>query len=179
MEMATEKIKGKIVRILDKRTVVINLGSKNGIGNNSVFHILGEPEKVIDPDTNETLGTVKVSKSRVRASQVFDRFTVATTSWKNTSYSFPGLRVSELLGYSGISGIPTTEEIDEGELNVDVADIRPWKAKSESPVKVGDEVEVNVDVEETKAATPPQVVNEKPTKELSEGAEAAPSAPPE
>jgi membrane-bound ClpP family serine protease len=145
--MASKKIKGKVIRILDKRTVVINLGSKNRISNDSVFHILGDPEDIVDPETQETLGTVRVSKSRVRASQVFDRFTVATTAWTNTYWP----QLSHFLsGYSGISGKPTIEEVDEGELNVDVHDIHPWKAKSESPVKVGDEVEVVVDIEEAK-----------------------------
>jgi hypothetical protein len=141
--MAKEKIKGRIIRILDKRTVVINLGSKHGISADSIFHILGDPEAVEDPETKVTLGTVRFSKSRVRASQVFDNFTIATTSWTTTYF-----RLGQLSQLLGTIGGQTTEtgKIDEGDLDVNPKDIRPWKAKSESPVKVGDDVEVEVDI---------------------------------
>ena|ERR1044071_5026429 len=141
------KIKGRIIRILDNRTVVINLGREHGITSNSIFYILGEPEPVVDPVTKEILGTVNVSKSRVRASQVFDKFTIATTSWTYTSVhkSIFG----DLIG--GLGG-PTVETHDEGELKVSSTEIKPWKAKSESPVKVGDEVEVTVEIQEAEEA---------------------------
>jgi acyl-CoA reductase-like NAD-dependent aldehyde dehydrogenase len=136
--MASKKIKGRIIRILDKKSVVINLGREQGIEDESIFYILGEPESVIDPMTNEVLGTVSVAKSRVRASQVFDKFTIATTSWTTVTYSV----------YAGIlenlTGGARTQTIDEGELKVSPDDVKPWKAKSESPVKVGDEVEVKI-----------------------------------
>lgn len=94
---------------------------------------------MVDPASNESLGSVKVTKSRVRATQVFEKFTIATTSWTYTSYDpFPG----------GILSGMETVKIDEGELNVNLKDIRPWRANSESPVKVGDEVEVQVDIDE-------------------------------
>jgi len=40
-----------------------------------------------------------------------------------------------------------TEHIDT-DLKVNRSEIRPWKAKSESPVSIGDEVEVEGEVEE-------------------------------
>lgn len=138
--MASKKIKGRIIRILDTRTVVINLGLENGVTDNSIFYILGEPESVIDPQTNEILGTVTVTKGRVRASQVFDKFTIATTSW--TTYSV-NEQYSSIIG--NLFGKVKIDEIDEGELQVKPNDIKPWKARSESPVKIGDEVEVNIE----------------------------------
>lgn len=140
--MAKKKIKGRIIRIIDNRTVIINLGLENNITNSSVFYILGEPETVIDPLTNEVLGTVNVTKSRVKSSQVFDKFTIATTSWTDTYTSIPGVYAS-ILG--GMTSSTRTEEIDEGELKVKSSELQPWKAKSESPVKIGDEVEVQIE----------------------------------
>lgn len=141
--MAKTKLRGRIVRILDAKTVVINLGRENGINNSSLFHILGDPEHVIDPETNESLGTVNVSKGRVRASQVFDKFTIARTQWVNYVAS------SNLFEFWGASGVSGTErvEVDEGDLRVRTSEIQPWKAKSEIPVRIGDEVEVEVDLE--------------------------------
>lgn len=138
------KIKGKIIRILDKRTVIINLGREQGVTGSTIFHILGEPEPVIDPETQIELGRVTVTKSRVKASQVFDKFTIATTSWVDTVY------VDSILSH--ISGLSSAKwenvKVDEGELTVKQDEVKPWKAKSQSPVKIGDEVEAIIDVDE-------------------------------
>lgn len=134
--MAQKKIKGKIIRILDTTSLIINLGKEHGITYSSIFYVLGDSEPVIDPETNAELGSVKVAKIRVKASQVFDKFTIATTSWVNTVYKY------ELFADDQMEEI----KIDEGELKVNPEDIQPWKAKSESPIKVGDEVEVTVSI---------------------------------
>ncbi len=73
---------------------------------------------------------------RVRASQVFEKFTIATTSW----YETPNL-------FEGILGFGKVEKVDEGELLVNEEEIQPWKATTESPVVVGDEVEVSIETE--------------------------------
>ena len=145
--MASKKIKGRIIRILDKKTIVINLGREHGIESDSIFYILGEPESVVDPLTNEVLGTVNVAKARVRASQVLDRFTIATTSWTTVTYTQKHLKSI----FGDILGEARTETIDEGELKVNPSEVKPWKAKSESPVKLGDEVEVMVEESEKEA----------------------------
>ena len=135
-------ISGKIIRILDKRTVIVNLGSKHGITEHSIFSIMGEPEQIVDPETGENLGEVTVVKSRVKASEVAEKFTIATTKWKSTRLTL----FNSFLG--GINKNIETFEMDEGELNVDPAEIKPWKAKSEAPVRVGDIVQVEVDIDE-------------------------------
>ena len=132
-----ETITGKVIRILDKRTVIINIGSNDRIDNNSLFSIMGEAEKIIDPETNETLGEVTIVKSRVKAKEVAEKFTIATTKWKTTGI---GIMLGNLA-----TGFETVET-DEGELNVDESDIKPWRAISESPVKVGDIAKVEIEV---------------------------------
>lgn len=139
-------IKGKIVRILDKRTVIINLGTNDGIDDSTVFRILSEPESIIDPDTNEELGKVNVVKSKVKAKTVNEKFTIATTNWTRRTYSFP---VGDIFDSSNILGGSTKyEDVDHGELNVDDNEIEPWKAKTEIPVKKGDVVEADIKIEE-------------------------------
>lgn len=127
----TEKIRGRIIRIIDTRTIIVNLGKKDGITDSSVFHILGEPEEIIDPLTEEILGSVLVVKSKLKASQVFENFSIATTRW--TIFQF-----ARLLNNS------FTDEVDYGELIVDQKELQPWKAQSETPVRVGDIVEVPI-----------------------------------
>lgn len=124
-----KKIKGRIIRILDGSTVVINLGREHGVKFGNVFYILSEPEKVIDPLTNDELGSVAVNKATVKASQIFDKFTLATTS-----INYPDL-------------VKLFEVEEQHKLPIDPKDIMPWKAASDTPIKVGDEVEVNVERE--------------------------------
>ncbi len=40
---------GKIIRIVDKTTAIINLGKNHGIKDSSIFSIIGNPEPIIDP----------------------------------------------------------------------------------------------------------------------------------
>jgi hypothetical protein len=140
--MPKRKIKGKIIRILDKRSVIINLGKEHGINESSLFFILGKPEHVIDPFSNEELGYVTVAIARVKASQVFDKFTIATTSWTEMKETW----FTRWLGGS--------KTIDEGELAVKEEEIKPWDAKSQSAmIAIGDEVEVEIDEHEHEQAS--------------------------
>jgi hypothetical protein len=75
-----------------------------------------------------------IVKGRVRASQVFDKFCVASTRWTETRMGYTTGWVGNLVGY---------QEHDE-ELLVLGQDLQPWKALTEDPVRVGDEVEVEV-----------------------------------
>lgn len=135
-----KKIKGKIIRILDASTVIINLGSVHGVTDNSVFSILGGPEAVIDPFTNESLGTVSMVKGRVKATSVSEKFTIAASKWTELGM----IATSSLLGLGTLRGTEEFVEKHEKELRVQSDDIKPWKALSEDYVKVGDDVEVTV-----------------------------------
>lgn len=129
---------GKIIRILDKRTVIINLGKEHGVKSGAIFSIIGEAEEIIDPFTNESLGEVKVIKSRVKAVEVAEKFSIATTKWNEKQFKF----LNSFLGT--INDSMESNELDEGELKVEFSDIQPWKAKSEQPVRVGDVVKVEI-----------------------------------
>ena len=140
--MPKKRIRGRIIRILDNRTVIINLGRRDYISLDSVFRIPGEPEAVIDPFIEEELGYVSVIKAKLGVSQVYERFTIATTKW-TTIYSTLFPTVADLFADS-----VETRVIDEGKLLVNPEDVQPWKAQSEIPVGVGDYVEVEVSIPE-------------------------------
>ena len=147
-------ITGRIIRILDKRTVIINLGSVDGVTHNSLFSIMGDPEPVIDPKTNEELGRVKIVKIKIKAIQVSEKFTIAKSNWTKTT--------SNLTIFGNVFGIEK-EDIDEGEFNVKESDIQPWKAVSEMPIQVGDSVEVSIREPEE-----PEEPEEKPSETIDE-----------
>jgi hypothetical protein len=132
-------IQGRVIRILDTRTVIINLGREHHINNSSIFHILGEPEVIIDPFTEEELGSVNVVKAKLKASRVDNKFTIATTKWTINT-----LNLGNIVDL--FSSMYQAEEVDQGDLLVDPKDVQPWRAKTETPVRVGDIVEVEVTI---------------------------------
>ena len=158
------EIHGKIIRIVDKTTVIIDLGKNQGITNDSVFSIIGSPEPVIDPFTKEELGLVSIVKAKVKAAQVHDKFTIASTKWTTTR-----LKLAESSLAAQFRSLFEIEAVDEGELLVDSVDLRPWKAKSERPVKVGDTVKVDIAGSPTNKISDGE--NTEPAKEADSGGE--------
>jgi hypothetical protein len=144
--MARKTLSGRIIRILDNTTVIVNLGSSDGITSETVFSVLGEPEDVVDPETTEVLGTVSIVKGRVRAKSVSDKFTICTSTWK--AYAF-----EQLLGMMalGAKGQGTVSE-EGGAWRVLDKDVKPWRAVSEDFVRVGDQVETTIDVRDEQSS---------------------------
>jgi len=138
-----KSIIGKIIRILDNRTVIINLGREQGININTTFKVFASPELIIDPfQNNSELGSVVLVKARLKSNDVFEKFTIASTKWSEISF----MHIEESL--SSITSLMSHNEVDMGELNVIPEEIKPWKAISEEPVKIGDIVEAEiVDIE--------------------------------
>lgn len=154
--MTHKKIRGRIIRIVDPREVVINLGSTDGIDQDSIFLILGEEEIIIDPETETELGRVSVVKGRVKAKTVDDHYTITSTRWKVNTIDVVG-PLAEALGEAAeaiastkypalLSELSKSREtpVDTGDLDVNEQDLQPWKALKETPVAVGDEVEVTI-----------------------------------
>ena len=137
-------IRGRIIRIVDDHTALVNLGRVDGIVLESIFRVIGESEEIIDPITDEKLGSIDVVKAKLKASQVHERFTVATSRWTTYSFSLrPFENVQEI-----VKSMYNTESESHGEdLHVDPEEIRPWKAHAEQLIRVGDEVEVEIPVE--------------------------------
>jgi len=143
--MSRRLVRGRIVRIVSPSTVVINLGSENDIGPQTEFRILGQAEEITDPQTGATLGRITVVKGRVRAAQVYDKFTVATSKWTSTSIG-PSL---DWLGGLARSLYQEEKTAHGEDLTVDPKTLQPWKAASETPVSVGDAVDAFVEVPAT------------------------------
>lgn len=143
-------IRGRIIRIVDDHTALVNLGRVDGIVLESIFRVIGESEEIIDPITDEKLGSIDVVKAKLKASQVHERFTVATSRWTTYSVSLkPFMGIGE-----AITSMLNTESESHGEnLHVDPKEIRPWKAHAEQTIRVGDEVEVEIPVDADEKTT--------------------------
>jgi hypothetical protein len=113
---------GKVVRILDTRTVVIDLGELDGVQPGMRFGIFTPREDIQDPSTGVVLGQLELRKATVRAGAIYPRFTVAS----------PPARI-ERPRLGGLEG-----ERVQDQLNVRRGEIAPLGRGSE--VRLGDRV---------------------------------------
>lgn len=137
----TREIRGRIIRILDEGSVIINLGRQHGVTDNSVFAIVAGEEAIIDPDNEEILGYLRSLKGKVKAHIVEDGFTVAKSSWERQTYTYesPFLDAIEKIGARAL--VPKTEIIKH-DIIVNKQEMDPLKLEEEadSPVSIGDTV---------------------------------------
>lgn len=73
-------IEGKVAQVISERDVAINRGRDAGVEVGMIFRILSpEPEAIYDPDTNECIGKVDVTKVEVEVIEVQDSLAVCRT----------------------------------------------------------------------------------------------------
>lgn len=78
--MEPARIRGKVAAILNRRELVLNVGSDDGVQPGMGFAVLNPKGLDIkDPDTQKVIGSVEVPKVTVRAVRVQPRVTVART----------------------------------------------------------------------------------------------------
>lgn len=73
-------IKGKVVKILDEYSVVVDVGSVNGVEEDMEFVIYEEGEPIEDPDTGEEIGNIEFPKARVKPYHIMENMTVMESS---------------------------------------------------------------------------------------------------
>ena len=71
-------IEGRVARILNDRSIVINRGSGGGVREGMRFVVFTELDDVADPESGESLGRLELVKARVVASHVQEKMTVCT-----------------------------------------------------------------------------------------------------
>lgn len=80
----TQPIEGKIVKILDQYSILINKGSRDGVKEGMSFVIFTlTADEVEDPSTKEALGRLEVVKGYVVALHVQDRITTCVAKKKD------------------------------------------------------------------------------------------------
>lgn len=73
-------ISGKVLKILDSKTVVINKGSIDGIIENDKFLIYNIGEEIIDPDTKESLGNLELVCGEAKVTHVQEKISTLKSS---------------------------------------------------------------------------------------------------
>jgi len=72
-------IEGRVIRIFDHHTVVLDVGTNHGVDLRTRFGIWGPTVEITDPDTGDSLGPYRRRKATVVVNEVFPRFCVAAT----------------------------------------------------------------------------------------------------
>ena len=127
-------LEGRVATIVSVREVAINLGATDGVEPGMIFAILaGMPLAVRDPNTGEPLGQIDREKVRVKATEVFDRFSICRTYELYEALKFPDL-ASVLPSLAGTRPVRTLKIEDFEE------ELPPPLSEEESYVKVGDRV---------------------------------------
>jgi hypothetical protein len=71
----TKIIEGKVAKILDEYSIVINVGRNDGVTEGMVFVVFTQSsDEIKDPDSGETLGTLENVKDYVSAVHIQDKF---------------------------------------------------------------------------------------------------------
>lgn len=157
----TERIVGKVARVNSDREVVINRGAEHGVTADDYFYVKGDPIEVIDPDTQELLGSVTATKAVVQVREVGPKFCIARTFRTRRVKVQDATKGGSLYGMtSNVGGLgaalqppqPAKYETQSETLRIDPNEgepLDPW----ESVVNVGDRVESLLEGESLDPAT--------------------------
>jgi len=127
----SQRIEGKIAAIIDKHTVAINVGMKNGVNEGMKFKIVVEREPVKDPDTGEEIGVIRIPKATIKVIHVENKMSIA----ESLTYTVPSTFATAILGT--LPSLYGREE--QKELPISEEDLK--KAQTLDPtIKVGDKV---------------------------------------
>ena len=144
-----EKIEGKVAKILDEYSIVINIGRNNGVVNGMVFAVFVQSdEEVKDPDSGEALGKLENIKEHVFVANVQDKFSTCVAGEKDAPCgeheSHEAQTLSGAMMAESMTARPGNSRISNEKLNVNTSEITG--VPQLGPISVGDmvrAVEVN------------------------------------
>lgn len=70
-----ERYFGKVVKIIDSFTIVIDKGEEHGVKKDSIFLVVGIGDEIVDPDTNAVLERLEIVRGCVIATHVQQKIT--------------------------------------------------------------------------------------------------------
>ncbi|MGN0509182.1 MAG: hypothetical protein ACI4GX_08080 [Ruminococcus sp.] len=124
----TNKNEVKVIKIISDMSIVLNIGSNDGIEVNDTFDIMSDSgTDVIDPDTGESLGTLEYIKASVIVTVSYPKMCVCQNKVVNgMTGALTALSEAALAGY-------------RPSLNVDTSQISGgFEDKSDEPIRIGD-----------------------------------------
>ena len=144
-----EKIEGKVAKILDEYSIVINIGRNHGVVDGMVFAVfIQSDEEVKDPDSSEVLGKLENIKEHVFVAHVQDKFSTCVAGEKGSPCeeheSHGAQTLSGAMMAESMPGSSGSNKLSSERLNVNTSQISGIPQLG--PISVGDmvrAVEVN------------------------------------
>jgi hypothetical protein len=126
-----EILERKVIRILDLRTILLDIGALNGAEIGDRYKIFSEGEDIIDPLTQKNLGRYEFIKAIVTLTRVFENFSEAQLVQETLSPA-----EEEFLKKTEVLIHPPAEKSLSGEISANVRRAKeimeyPWFAKKE------------------------------------------------
>lgn len=136
-------IEGKVARILDEYSIVINVGRNDGVAEGKVFVVFTQSEDEIkDPDSNEVLGKLENVKDYVSVAHVQDKFAICVAQEVGNTHkegeSSGAQTLSGAMMAESMSARPRGSNISIEKLNVNNSQITG--VPQLGPISVGDRV---------------------------------------
>jgi hypothetical protein len=79
-------LKGKILKILDSKRVIVNLGIDDEVKKEMKFFIYELGEEIRDPDTNEVIERLEIVKHRLRVVHIQEKFSIMRSNEYTTPF---------------------------------------------------------------------------------------------
>lgn len=129
-----------IVQIVDESTFIIDGGAINDVSIGDKFRIIGDSyNKIIDPKTKQIIDKIPTYKATIIAKEVYDNVSICKTKWHEAVDNNPMdlYEASKNLLSSMYQQVGHYEEV-----NVNHKQMKPLENHDDSPVNLGDEVEL-------------------------------------
>lgn len=80
-------LKGKLIKILDEKRVIVDIGYEDGMKKDMKFIIYSEGEEILDPRTNKHLGKMEIVKHKIKAVHVQEKISIMESDiWVRTTF---------------------------------------------------------------------------------------------
>ena len=107
----TKLTAGKVAKIVDEYTIVINKGARDGVKSGQRFLFYNYSEEVLDPDTKDSLGKLEVVRGTGRVTHLQE--TMATVGSDMTTSPGRSTRRVRRTSMGMVAGLFGPEEVEE------------------------------------------------------------------
>lgn len=130
----SERYFAKVVKVVDKYTIVINAGINKELRVGKQFLIVGLGEAIIDPDTKESLGELEIVRGKARVTHVQERIATLSSAEYEKQPDVKEIKKVSTAGKGGLAtffgpqetvteSIKPTEPVPKSFLGVQIGDL--------------------------------------------------------
>ncbi|MDY2519614.1 hypothetical protein [Weissella cibaria] len=122
-----------IVKIINDTEFIINAGYGDAVKGDK-FKIIGyADEEIIDPITNESLGSIETSKGTIFITRVFEKMSIASSGTRTVNPV-----MSSFLQQNPTKFMTDLYKQERIKLNVDLTQVSGASNRTDDPIQIGD-----------------------------------------